>query len=221
MHPNAQLGSAGIPVGDDWKHASRQKHGAPVKQTLGIVVPGLDLGGGVPAVASFIMQAALRSESFTVRMVSLCMASSDPASVSLRDIHSWKKGITVRHGTWRGRSFSHVGAFLCELEFQRYASRPALSKALAGCHLIQVVSGSAAWANAVLGLGVPVSHGGGSQKVDRGRATDTIEPLASRHDVRRGSPRRSCSLGCRCGSSGEPVDVSIRTTTESRPAVER
>ena len=157
MHPNAQLGSAGIPVGDDWKHASRQKHGAPVKQTLGIVVPGLDLGGGVPAVASFIMQAALRSESFTVRMVSLCMASSDPASVSLRDIHSWKKGITVRHGTWRGRSFSHVGAFLCELEFQRYASRPALSKALAGCHLIQVVSGSAAWANAVLGLGVPVS----------------------------------------------------------------
>ena len=50
-----------------------------------------------------------------------------------------------------------AGAFLCELEFQRYASRPALSKALAGCHLIQVVSGSAAWANAVLGLGVPVS----------------------------------------------------------------
>lgn len=128
-----------------------------MKQTLGIVVPGLDLGGGVPAVAGFVMETALRSGAFSVRMVSLCMASRDPSSLSIRDPQSWKRGVCVRPGTWRGQRFCHVGAFVCELEFQRYASRPALCEALTGCHLIQVVSGSAAWANALLGLGAPVS----------------------------------------------------------------
>ena len=52
---------------------------------------------------------------------------------------------------------AHVGAVLGEFEFQRYRTRPGLAKALRTCDVIQVVSGSPAWANAVCGLGKPVS----------------------------------------------------------------
>ena len=51
----------------------------------------------------------------------------------------------------------HVGAVASEFEFQRYRRRAALAAALQDCDLIQVVCGSPAWANAVLGLGKPVA----------------------------------------------------------------
>ena len=44
-----------------------------------------------------------------------------------------------------------------DFEFQRYSPRRALTQALADCDLIQVVCGSPAWANAVIGLGKPVA----------------------------------------------------------------
>jgi glycosyltransferase involved in cell wall biosynthesis len=53
--------------------------------------------------------------------------------------------------------FVHVGAVAGDFEFQRYRPRAALTRALADCDLIQVVCGSAAWANAVVGLGKPVA----------------------------------------------------------------
>lgn len=51
----------------------------------------------------------------------------------------------------------HVGAVVGELEFQRYRRRQVLTDLLADCNVIQVVCGSPAWANAVCGLGKPVS----------------------------------------------------------------
>lgn len=56
-----------------------------------------------------------------------------------------------------GREIPHVGANAGEIEFQRYRPRAALTEMLAECDVIQVVCGSPAWANTVLGLGKPVA----------------------------------------------------------------
>jgi len=66
-------------------------------------------------------------------------------------------GPAASTGVWEGLPFVHVGAMAGEFEFQRYRPRPVLTRALTGCDVVQVVSGSPAWANAVLGLGIPVS----------------------------------------------------------------
>ena len=50
-----------------------------------------------------------------------------------------------------------LGAVAGELEFQRFARRYVLGRVLQGCDLVQVVCGSPAWANSVLGCGKPVA----------------------------------------------------------------
>jgi glycosyltransferase involved in cell wall biosynthesis len=56
-----------------------------------------------------------------------------------------------------GREIPHVGARFGELEFQRYRPRKILGELLSDCDVVQVVCGSPAWGNAVLGFGKPVS----------------------------------------------------------------
>jgi len=65
--------------------------------------------------------------------------------------------VRTAEGVWRGRPFVSVGAVACELEFQRYQPRRALARVLAGCDLVQVVTGLPAPAYAVCGLGRPVA----------------------------------------------------------------
>ncbi|HEU4662452.1 MAG TPA: glycosyltransferase family 4 protein [Dokdonella sp.] len=124
---------------------------------LALVVPSLLDGGGVPAVARFVKDAALAAGDCELRVVSLAMSSRDPCSVRIARPGSWLHGVAVAAGEWEGLPVQHVGATLGELEFQRYRPRAALARVLAGCDVIQVVAGSPAWANAVFGLGKPVS----------------------------------------------------------------
>ncbi|HEY6940487.1 glycosyltransferase [Dokdonella sp.] len=124
---------------------------------LALVVPSLLDGGGVPAVARFVKDAALASGDCELRVVSLAMSSRDPCNVCLTRPASWLRGVGFTPGEWEGLPVRHVGAVLGEFEFQRYRPRAALARALAGCDAIQVVAGSPAWANAVFGLGAPVS----------------------------------------------------------------
>ncbi len=131
--------------------------GSEALKRVAIVVSALDGGGGVPVVARFIKDAALNSGRFTVQMVSLCMSSRDETSVELRRPASWRQGVGYREGVWEGLPFTHVGAVLGEFEFQRYRRRRALSNVLKNCDLIQVVCGSPAFANTVVGLGKPVA----------------------------------------------------------------
>ena len=123
---------------------------------IALAVPALDLGGGVPAVARFIKDAALRA-GHELRLVSLSMDSRDPCSTRLRSPRSWFRGVTLRKGEWDGLPFTHVGAAFGEFEFQQYKPRDVLTRLVADCDVIQVVCGSPAWANAVCGLGKPVS----------------------------------------------------------------
>lgn len=125
---------------------------------LAMVVPSLNEGGGVPAVARFVKDVAIRSGHYDLKIVSLCMSSSEPStSLLLTNPTTWFRGVTATKGEWQGLPFVHVGATFGELEFQRYKPRKMLTNALSDCDLIQVVCGSPAWANAVVGLGTPVA----------------------------------------------------------------
>jgi len=124
---------------------------------MGLVVPALAEGGGVPSVARFVREVADSAGYLELRLVSLSMSSTDPESLLLGDPRTWLRGARARKSEWEGHSFVHVGAVGGEIEFQRYQPRRALASALAGCNLIQVVSGTPAWANAVSNLGTPVA----------------------------------------------------------------
>lgn len=126
-------------------------------KTVAVVVPSLAKGGGVPTVARFVVDAAIASGRWVPKLVSLCMSTTDDMSVSFRKPRTWCRGVSKQNGTWHGFPYVHVGAFGGELEFQRYARRAVLDEVLADCDVIQVVCGSPAWANAVVGLGKPVA----------------------------------------------------------------
>jgi D-inositol-3-phosphate glycosyltransferase len=128
-----------------------------VRRRLALVVPNMTAGGGVQSVGRFLANVAKRAEAFDLRLISLSESSRDPASLRLTSPASWVKGHTAAHGNLEGVPYAHVGAVGGELEFQRYRSRPALTRSLADCDVIQVVCGSPAWANALTGLGKPVS----------------------------------------------------------------
>ncbi len=123
---------------------------------LALVVPALLDGGGVPAVAKFVHDVALKN-GFSVTVVSLAMSRADSASTRLSAPSTWFKGVTVKLGSWQGARLQHVGAWWTDLEFQHYRPRSALAEVLKECDVLQVVCGSPAWANAVVGLGKPVS----------------------------------------------------------------
>jgi len=125
--------------------------------TLGLVVPSLAQGGGVPSVARFVRNAALRSGRYRLKLVSLAVSARDPIHFGLTRPSTWPRGPATAPGDWDGLPFVRVGAVAGELEFQRYRPRGALHDALADCDLIQVVCGSPAPANAVCGLGKPVA----------------------------------------------------------------
>ncbi len=124
---------------------------------IGLVAPSLMVGGGVPAVVRFLRDVILRSGRYELRLVSLATSATDICNAGVLQPSGWRLGATVSHGTWERLPFVHVGAVAGELEFQRYRLRPALKEVLRDCDLLQVVCGSPAWANAVCGLGKPVS----------------------------------------------------------------
>lgn len=124
---------------------------------VGLVVPSLTTGGGVPAVAQFIRGIATRSGAYDLMPISLATSARDACNVSIRNPASWLRGVATTQREWAPSTCCHVGAFAGELEFQRYRPRIALARILADCDLIQVVCGTPAWANAVVGLGKPVA----------------------------------------------------------------
>lgn len=128
-----------------------------MRRVLGLVVPALTGGGGVPSVAGFLKDAALRDGRYSLKLVSLSASARDPLHISLTRPDTWFRGPAAAFGEWEGLPYVSVGAVAGELEFQRYLPREALGRVLADCDLIQVVCGSPAPANAVCGLGKPVA----------------------------------------------------------------
>ena len=132
---------------------------------VALVVPGLEEGGGVPAVALFLARIMRESGRYEPHFISLPMGSSDPMSVSLRAPSTWKSGARVAQGEWGGEPFSLVGNHLSEFEFQRYRPRCVLTDLLAGFDLVQIVAGAPAWGWIARDLTVPVAlQAGGGER---------------------------------------------------------
>src|SRR5262249_12474437 len=68
---------------------------------------------------------------------------------------SWWAGPQETSGTWQGIPYKHVGSHLAEIEVARYMPRRRLTRLLNGYDLIQVVSGSPAFACVVSPLAKP------------------------------------------------------------------
>jgi D-inositol-3-phosphate glycosyltransferase len=119
---------------------------------VAIVTLGFRHGGGVSAVARFLYEAMRRSDRYEPNLVSLATSASDPMSVRLVAPRSWR-GVRARDIVWEGLPIKEVGAFLPEVEFQRYQPRPILTSLLKKCDLIQVVAGTPLAALAVRDAG--------------------------------------------------------------------
>jgi D-inositol-3-phosphate glycosyltransferase len=155
------------------------------KPKIAIVVPSIYEGGGVPAVARFIKDSILGSDEFELKIISLATAHHDESSIQLSNPASWFKGIRVKQGEWEGLAYSHVGCLFSELEFQRMKPRAALSKVLNDCDVIQVVSGTPAWALPVVELGKPVALQVATRAVVERRRKEKVEhgPVAWWHKL--------------------------------------
>jgi glycosyltransferase involved in cell wall biosynthesis len=127
------------------------------RRRIAVVVPALELGGGVPAVAEFVCQTIEQSGAYDAQLVSLVPGARDGLGVALTRPGSWFRGVRTDEGLWNGRPFTRVGALMSEIELRRHYPRRALTDLVAGCDVIQVVCGSAACAWSVCGLGKPVS----------------------------------------------------------------
>jgi D-inositol-3-phosphate glycosyltransferase len=139
------------------EHRTHPKRSGSRRPTIGLVVPALHEEGGVARVAEFLCNVIERQTGFDWRIVSLSAAARDMYSVGVTRPKSWISGIRSAPRLWRGRPCTVVGAFASEFEFQRFRPRRALRAALADCDLVQVVSGTPAFAYAVSDLGKPVS----------------------------------------------------------------
>ena len=124
---------------------------------IGLIVPALTEGGGVPSVARFVRDVIVQSNAYDLELISLSSRSDDPCSIRLGFPPSWFGSVKSRNGIWEGSPYIHIGAVFSEFEFQRYKPRRKLSEAIADCDILQIVCGSPAVANSVIGLGKPVS----------------------------------------------------------------
>ena len=126
------------------------------RKKIAIVVQGFEYGGGVPAMAKFLYHTIAQSGKYEPAIISLAMAANDKDSIRLSSPTTWWQGIQQKQKNYNGFTITHLGAFLPEFEFQRYAPRAALTKLLTKFDLIQVVAGAAPIAYAVRNVKKPL-----------------------------------------------------------------
>ena len=123
---------------------------------IALVVPDLVDSAGVPAAAWFLYNVIQASGRYEADFISLSTSSRDEASVRVLAPASWRRGVKVETGVWRGVGYRHVGAVGGEFEFQRYMPRRQLTEILNAYDIVQVVSGAPAWALVTRDVAPPV-----------------------------------------------------------------
>lgn len=104
-----------------------------------------DLSGGLGTMTAFLHRVLLDSGRFEPEIILLATSAKDSASVLAHSPATWARGIQVRQEQWRGLTYTHVGAWGSEIEFQRYQPRRPLTELLNGFDLLQFVVGSPPW----------------------------------------------------------------------------
>jgi glycosyltransferase involved in cell wall biosynthesis len=124
---------------------------------IALVVPNMATdGGGVRIVAEFLYNAISSAPNYQIDVFSLATSVRDPQSVRLLSPHSWTRSIRFEEGRSGDITYMHVGAMFTEFEFQRYKPRRILTDRLKQYDLVQVVTGTPAWAAVTLDVDVPV-----------------------------------------------------------------
>ena len=114
---------------------------------------GFDIGGGVPTIARWLRDGLGSLGGYTVDVHDLATSSRDRFSRRLSAPRSWVRS-TLR-GITDDDGVTHWGANAVEIETMRYRPRRELTRVLQSYDIIQVVSGGAALAAAVVRAGVP------------------------------------------------------------------
>jgi glycosyltransferase involved in cell wall biosynthesis len=79
-------------------------------------------------------------------VILMATSARDSASFAISSPASWSSKPRVVEGVDRGLPYRHVGAWISELEFQRYRPRHSLDAILKEFDIIQFVAGAAPWA---------------------------------------------------------------------------
>ncbi|MET0499346.1 MAG: glycosyltransferase family 4 protein [Steroidobacteraceae bacterium] len=200
--------------------------GTSLLPTIGVLAPALASGGGVPAVADFLCAQIERTGRYRLKLMSMATSSRDDCSLRLLAPRTWRSHPRSTEGVWNGRAFTHFGAIATEFEFQRLRSTPLLTQALQQCDLIQVVSGSAAPAFAVIGCNRPVVLQVATRAaVERRKALLMGSPLVRlwrrtmTHIVSRCEERALQAVDAVMVENRWMLDYASRTVARSRTAV--
>jgi glycosyltransferase involved in cell wall biosynthesis len=124
---------------------------------IALVTPAFPENGGTTSVTRFLYEALAASPHYDPFIISLATSAHDPASFRLLSPRTWSKGPVAVTRECNGVQFVHVGAWGSEIELLRYRPRRILNRILRGSDLIQVVSGSPAWAQAVSRTSIPTA----------------------------------------------------------------
>lgn len=122
---------------------------------IALITHGFADGGGVATVARWLAAALPAAGGYTVDLHDLATSRADRDSRALARPGSWARR-SLRATRDRPMPHQHWGANAVEVEPMRYRPRREVTAALRGYDLIQVVSGTPAWAAPVLGCGPPV-----------------------------------------------------------------
>jgi glycosyltransferase involved in cell wall biosynthesis len=103
----------------------------------------------------FLYRVLKESKRFDPQVILLATSASDTASVMLRRPSTWSHSPAVVEEIDRDLPYTHVGAWLSELEFQRYHPRRSLDQLLKQFDILQFVAGAAPWVEAAASIDKP------------------------------------------------------------------
>ena len=126
------------------------------KPKIAVVVPDLEVYGGVPAVAKFLYEIITESGEFQPQLISLATSSVDRNSSRLLSPHTWGRQLKITNEFFEGIPFRHCGANLTEIEIMRYLPRRNLDQIWCEFDLIQIVAGTPAWTMVAKNAKIPV-----------------------------------------------------------------
>ena len=127
-----------------------------MKKRVALITHDMSLVGGLATLVTFLYRTLLESGRYEPELISLATSASDGSSLRLKSPKTWFRGPKIDKREWHDLSFTHVGVWGSELEFQRYRPRRMLTELLKSYDLLQFIVGSPPWACTAEGMDRPV-----------------------------------------------------------------
>ncbi len=114
------------------------------------------LDGGVWSMTRFLYAVLQASPHYAPELILLATSRHDAASVRLLAPATWRSGPRLIAEQYKDYCYQHAGALFSEFEFQRYRPRRSLTQLLSQYDLVQVISGSPAYAAVAQSVTAPL-----------------------------------------------------------------